>query len=42
MQGPVSKKRFEEFVDFLENKHSNQPAFLDELEPAGVDYTRVL
>lgn len=35
MQGLVPKARFEEFVDFLKNKHSNRPAFLDELEKAG-------
>ena len=35
MQELVSEERFEEFVDFLKNKHSNRPAFLDELEKAG-------
>lgn len=35
MQGLVSEERFEEFVDFLKDKHSNRPAFLDELEKAG-------
>ena len=31
----VPEERFEEFVDFLKEKHSNRPAFLDELEKAG-------
>jgi hypothetical protein len=35
MQGLVPETRFEEFVDFLKNKHSNRPAFLDELEKSG-------
>jgi len=35
MQGLVPDERFEEFVDFLKDKHSNRPAFLDELETAG-------
>jgi hypothetical protein len=35
MQGLVPKARFEEFVDFLKDKHSNRPAFLDELEKDG-------
>ncbi|MDL0135758.1 SWIM zinc finger family protein [Halobacterium salinarum] len=35
MQELVSEARFEEFVDFLKDKHSNRPAFLDELEKAG-------
>ena len=35
MQGLVPEARFEEFVDFLKDKHSNRPAFLDELEKAG-------
>jgi len=35
MQGLVSEARFEEFVEFLKDKHSNRPAFLDELEKAG-------
>lgn len=35
MQGLVSQERFEEFVDYLKEKHSNRPAFLDELEKAG-------
>lgn len=35
MQGLVPEERFEEFVDFLKEKHSNRPAFLDELEKAG-------
>ncbi|MFB6300588.1 MAG: SWIM zinc finger domain-containing protein [Halobacteriales archaeon] len=35
MAGLVSEERFEEFVDFLRDKHSNRPAFLDELEKAG-------
>jgi hypothetical protein len=35
MQPLVSADRFEEFVDFLKDEHSNRPAFLDELEKAG-------
>lgn len=35
MQELVPEERFEEFVDFLKEKHSNRPAFLDELEKAG-------
>lgn len=35
MQELVPRERFEEFVDFLKEKHSNRPAFLDELETAG-------
>ncbi|CAI50012.1 SWIM zinc finger domain protein [Natronomonas pharaonis DSM 2160] len=35
MQGLVSDARLEEFVEFLKDKHSNRPAFLDELEKAG-------
>jgi len=35
MQELVPRERFEEFVDFLKEKHSNRPAFLDELEKAG-------
>ncbi|EMA65928.1 SWIM zinc finger family protein [Halorubrum distributum] len=35
MQGLVPKARFEEFVGFLKDKHSNRPAFLDELKKAG-------
>jgi hypothetical protein len=35
MQELVPEARFEEFVDFLKDKHSNRPAFLDELEKAG-------
>ncbi|CCQ33502.1 adenosinetriphosphatase protein [Halorhabdus tiamatea SARL4B] len=35
MRGLVPETRFEEFVDFLKDKHSNRPAFLDELEKAG-------
>ncbi len=35
MQELVSESRFEEFVEFLKEKHSNRPAFLDELEKAG-------
>jgi hypothetical protein len=35
MQELVPEERFEEFVDFLKEKHSNRPAFLDELETAG-------
>ncbi|WP_350355864.1 SWIM zinc finger family protein [Natronomonas marina] len=34
MQGLVPEARFKEFVDFLKDKHSNRPAFLDELEKA--------
>ena len=34
MQELVPEARFEEFVDFLKNNHSNRPAFLDELEKA--------
>jgi len=36
MRGLVPEARFEEFVDFLKDKHSNRPAFLDELEKAGL------
>ncbi|MFQ3293182.1 MAG: hypothetical protein ACI9TI_001764 [Natronomonas sp.] len=35
IQGLVPEARFEEFVDFLKDKHSNRPAFLAELEKAG-------
>ncbi|GGJ17777.1 hypothetical protein GCM10008995_29390 [Halobellus salinus] len=35
MQELVPEARFEEFVDFLKDNHSNRPAFLDELEKAG-------
>ena len=35
MQELVPEERFEEFVDFLKDKHANRPAFLDELEKAG-------
>jgi hypothetical protein len=35
MRGLVPGARFEEFVGFLKDKHSNRPAFLDELEEAG-------
>lgn len=35
MRGLVPEGRFEEFVDFLREEHSNRPAFLDELEKAG-------
>jgi hypothetical protein len=35
MQGLVPEARFKEFIDFLKDKHSNRPAFLDELEKAG-------
>jgi hypothetical protein len=35
MRELVSEGRFEEFVDFLKEEHSNRPAFLDELEKAG-------
>jgi hypothetical protein len=35
MQELVPEERLEEFVDFLTEKHSNRPAFLDELEKAG-------
>jgi len=35
MRGLVSDAQFEEFVEFLKEKHSNRPAFLDELEKAG-------
>lgn len=35
VQELVSEERFEEFVDFLKEKHSNRPAFLGELEKAG-------
>lgn len=35
MQELVPEERFEAFVDFLKEKHSNRPAFLDELEKAG-------
>ena len=35
MQCLVPEERFEEFLDFLKDKHSNRPAFLDELEKAG-------
>jgi len=36
MRGLVPEARFEEFVDFLKDKHSNRPAFLDEPEKAGL------
>ncbi|MFC4990056.1 SWIM zinc finger family protein [Saliphagus infecundisoli] len=35
MQQLVPEERFDEFLDFLKDKHSNRPAFLDELEKAG-------
>lgn len=35
IQGLVPEARFEEFVDFLKDEHSDRPAFLDELEKAG-------
>ncbi|WP_435094973.1 SWIM zinc finger family protein [Halorubrum sp. N11] len=35
MRELVPEARFEEFVDFLKDGHSNRPAFLDELEKAG-------
>jgi len=35
MQELVPEERLEEFVDFLKEKHSNRPAFIDELEKAG-------
>lgn len=35
MEELVSDTRFEEFVEFLKEKHSNRPAFLDELNKAG-------
>ena len=35
MQELGPEERFEEFIDFLKEKHSNRPAFLDELEKAG-------
>ena len=35
MQDFVPEDRFEEFVGFLKDKHSNRPAFLDELDKAG-------
>jgi hypothetical protein len=35
IQELVPCERFEEFVEFLKEKHSNRPAFLDELEKAG-------
>jgi hypothetical protein len=35
MQDLVPADRFEKFVGFLKNKHSNRPAFLDELDKAG-------
>ncbi len=35
MQCLVPEERFGEFLDFLKDKHSNRPAFLDELEKAG-------
>lgn len=35
MQGFVPQERFEEFIQFLKEKHSNRPAFLDELQKAG-------
>jgi hypothetical protein len=35
LQELVPEERFEEFVGFLKEKHSNRPAFLDELEKAG-------
>jgi hypothetical protein len=34
IQDLVSADRFEEFVGFLKDKHSNRPAFLDELDKA--------
>jgi tetratricopeptide (TPR) repeat protein len=36
MQGLVPDARFEAFVDRLRDEHSNRPAFLDELEQAGL------
>lgn len=36
MRELVPDARFEEFVDFLKEEHSNRPAFLDELEKAGL------
>lgn len=35
IQDFVSEDRFEEFIGFLKDKHSNRPAFLDELDKAG-------
>jgi hypothetical protein len=35
MQPLVSAERFEEFLAFLKETHSNRPAFLDELQQAG-------
>ncbi len=35
MEYLIPEERFEEFLDFLKDKHSNRPAFLDELEKAG-------
>ncbi|WP_114579397.1 SWIM zinc finger domain-containing protein [Saliphagus sp. LR7] len=35
MQQLVPEERFDEFLDFLKDKHSNRPAFLDELAKAG-------
>jgi len=35
IQELVPEERFEEFVEFLKDEHSNRPAFLDELEKAG-------
>lgn len=35
MEELVPEERFEEFVGFLKDEHSNRPAFLDELEKAG-------
>jgi hypothetical protein len=35
MRGLIPEARFEQFVDFLKDKHSNRPAVLDELEKAG-------
>lgn len=35
MEQLVSQERFEGFVEFLKQKHSNRPAFLNELEKAG-------
>lgn len=35
MEQFLAEERLEEFVDFLKEKHSNRPAFLDELRKAG-------
>jgi len=35
MQELVPEERFEEFVGFLKDEHSNRPAFLDELKKSG-------